>query len=146
MIGKKTLWGVGIASFLTFVSIFSGLDKIVTRTLGWAEDTSIAQQVYDFEHTGSILNINYKEDGKVALTYHTCEAPNIPYKLYFLVNGVKKLEYGPLNPAAYGKFTTHCYTWHGIPLDLGEIDSGDEITVRYDYGSYGIVDMIIIAK
>ena len=96
MVGKKAWWGVGIAGFLTFVSIFSGLDKLLVRTFGLVDDNIIAGQVYAFEHTGSILNITSKEDGLVALTYHTCEAPNIPYKLYFLVNGIKMQEFGPL--------------------------------------------------
>ena len=145
----KWIWTLIVGAFFGLGSIFGVLNgglRFWDNASDKAAIVSIQQQVHSFEKTGSILDIDKNEDGLIRLTYHTCKAPNTPYKLYFLVNGVKKEEYGPLNPAAYGKFTTHCYTWSGQWLDLGDVDMGDEITVRYDFMDGGIADMIIIAK
>lgn len=146
---KVGIWTLIIGAFLGLGSIFTVLNggiKLWENASEKATVISIQQQVYDFENSGAILGIQYNEEGHVRFTYYTCKAPKIPYNLYFLINGVKKAEYNGLNPTAYGKFTTHCYTWHGSWLDLGNISMGDEITIRYDFGQGGIADMIIIAK
>ena len=143
------IWTLIIGAFFGLGSIFTVLNggiRFWDNASDKAAIVSVQHQVEVFEKTGSILDIQYNEDGHVRFTYHTCKAPNVHYNLYFLVNGVKKAEYKGLNPAAYGKFTTHCYTWSGQYLDLGDVRMGDEITVRYDFMDGGIADMIIIAK
>lgn len=145
----KWIWTLIVGAFFGLGSIFGVLNgglRFWDNASDKAAIVSIQQQVHSFEKSGSILGIEKNDEGKVKLTYHTCKAPSTVYNLYFLVNGVKKAEFRGLNAAAFGKFTTHCYTWHGMWLDLGEVDAGDEITVRHDFMDGGIADMIIIAK
>ena len=145
----KWIWTLIVGAFFGLGSIFGVLNgglRFWDNASDKAAIVSIQQQVHSFEKSGSILGIEKNDEGKVKLTYHTCKAPSTVYNLYFLVNGVKKAEFRGLNAAAFGKFTTHCYTWHGQWLDLGDVDAGDEITVRHDFMDGGIADMIIIAK
>ena len=144
MIRKYWTWITGaLATGATIIGTFFIYDKAASRAFTAWEDRSIAEQIYEFERSHVILR-SESMDGQTRLTYRTCYAPAAVYDLDFIVNGRPMLVFKDINPAAFGKFyTQHCQTYTGQWLDF-ELEPGDLLSIRYDYGEYGVIDIIYI--
>ena len=134
MIRKYWKWVTGVlATGATLIGTFFIYDKAASRAFTAWEDRSIYEQIYEFERSHIILGA-VVENGKTMITYRTCYAPPVNYNLDFIVNGRPALIFKDVDPANFGKFyTDHCQTFTGIWLDL-ELEKGDLLVIRYDYG------------
>ena len=146
MMKNKWSWGAVGAAFLIGYPLVVNEVGLTVWDRFWSEsrESAYEQRISEFNQISLITRAELGEQG-VRFTYYTCNQPDLEYTVHYIVNGRLMKTEGPFNPHDYGSLG-RCFTWTGDWHDDLDIESGDDVVVRWHFGTHGEADLEIIVK